>query len=253
MDYPGRIIEMGESDDTLVVAIRHRLGLDTQQSDFDMDMAQAVMQFQSRHVDNSGAPLKVDGRIGALTWEALFGTASVTYHADADNDYLARGLMVAGGEADRKVREIPRDSNRGPDVERYLAAVDKPPGLAWCVAFIYSCFDTAANELKRSNPMVKTAGVLDHWSRCVREKGARRISTAQAVANPSMLRPGMIFVIDYSRGLGHSGLIERVSGGIIETIEGNTDASKTRDGGGVYRLRRKIADINTGFIDYAGL
>jgi hypothetical protein len=253
MNYPGRIIEIGESDEVLVAAIQHRLGLGEGHPDFDMDLKQAVMQFQARHVDNGGTPLQVDGRVGALTWEAMFGDTTVAYHAVANNAYLARGLEVAGREADRKVREIPANSNRGPDVERYLASVDKQPGLAWCVAFVYFCYNTAASELGRINPMVRTAGVLDHWNRCAREKGARRITNAQAVADPAALRPGMIFVIDHGSGLGHSGLIERVAGGIIETIEGNTDASKTREGGGVYRLRRKIADINTGFVDYAGL
>jgi len=54
-------------------------------------------------------------------------------------------------------------------------------------------------------------------------------------------------------GTGHTGLVEAVEGGFITTVEGNTDASKTREGGGVYRLTRKIVDINKGFIDYAGL
>ena len=145
------------------------------------------------------------------------------------------------------------NSNSGPEVDLYLKTAGMRSGLAWCVAFIYYCFNTAAAELGRSNPMVKTAGVLDHWSRCVKEKGAHRITSAQAVADPSLVRAGMIFVMDHGGGLGHSGLIESVAGGIIFTIEGNTDASKTREGGGVYRLSRKIADINKGFIDYAGL
>ena len=33
-------------------------------------------------------------------------------------------------------------------------------------------------------------------------------------------------------------------------IEGNTDATKTREGGGVYRLARRIGEINRGFIAY---
>ena len=46
--------------------------------------------------------------------------------------------------------------------------------------------------------------------------------------------------------------MEKVAGGLVTTIEGNTDASRTREGGGVYRLVRKIVDINKGFIDYTG-
>jgi hypothetical protein len=42
---------------------------------------------------------------------------------------------------------------------------------------------------------------------------------------------------------------ESVTGGLIGTIEGNTDASKTREGGGVYRLTRKLLEINKGYIE----
>jgi hypothetical protein len=40
---------------------------------------------------------------------------------------------------------------------------------------------------------------------------------------------------------------------LLATIEGNTDASKTREGGGVYRLTRKIVEINPGYISYAAV
>ena len=63
----------------------------------------------------------------------------------------------------------------------------------------------------------------------------------------------MVFIMDFGGGAGHTGLVESVSGGLVTTIEGNTDASMTREGGGVYRLHRKVGDINKGFIDYAGL
>jgi hypothetical protein len=63
----------------------------------------------------------------------------------------------------------------------------------------------------------------------------------------------MVFIMDHGAGKGHTGLVERVEGGLITTIEGNTDASKTREGGGVYRLTRKIVEVNKGFIDYSGV
>ena len=53
-------------------------------------------------------------------------------------------------------------------------------------------------------------------------------------------------------GMGHTGFVERVEGGYLHTIEGNTDASQTREGGGVYRLTRKVGSINKGFIGYVG-
>jgi hypothetical protein len=82
--------------------------------------------------------------------------------------------------------------------------------------------------------------------------GTRCIPAAQATENPALVESGMVFIMDHGEGMGHTGLVEKVNGGLLTTIEGNTDASKTREGGGVYRLTRQIADINKGFIDYTG-
>jgi hypothetical protein len=60
----------------------------------------------------------------------------------------------------------------------------------------------------------------------------------------------MVFIMDFGGGRGHTGLVEHLAGGLLHTIEGNTDASRTREGGGVYRLTRKMVEVNTGFIDY---
>jgi hypothetical protein len=62
----------------------------------------------------------------------------------------------------------------------------------------------------------------------------------------------MVFIMDHGGGLGHTGLVESVQGGLITTIEGNTNTALSREGGGVYRLTRKLVEINKGFIDYAG-
>jgi hypothetical protein len=99
---------------------------------------------------------------------------------------------------------------------------------------------------------VKTAGCLDHWERS-KAAGAQRITKAHAVADPGLVQPGMMFIMDFGGGKGHTGYVAEVLGGQIHTIEGNTDASLTREGGGVYRLTRKLVDINKGFIDYSAL
>jgi hypothetical protein len=79
------------------------------------------------------------------------------------------------------------------------------------------------------------------------------IASQDAVANPGNIAPGMIFIINHGAGKGHTGLVEKVEGGLLTTIEGNTDASMTREGGGVYRLSRKVGEINKGFIDYSAV
>jgi hypothetical protein len=265
MDYPGRIVKIGENDAAIVQALRTQLGLmmggdsdpaarlDPQGTVFDAGMKRVVKLFQARHVDSAGRPLKQDGEIGALTWGAIFGCERVPASAEAATHLLAQVLAVAAGEEKKKVREAPMNSNRGPDVEKYLARVGVPAGLPWCCAFVYYCFDEASKTLGRTgNPMVRTAGCLDHWNKAM-AKGARRIPARAATADPTRLAPGMIFVMDHGRGAGHTGLIESISAGILATIEGNTDASRTREGGGVYRLSRKVGEINKGFIDYGPL
>jgi hypothetical protein len=166
--------------------------------------------------------------------------------------FLGAVLDKAGAAADAGVREQPRNGNRGPEVDEYLRRAGVTPGLAWCCAFTYWCFDEAAREAGRGNPMFKTAGCLNHWNHAERQ-GARRVAAKAAIDDPALLKPGMVFIMDFGGGLGHTGFIAGVGGGHIHTIEGNTDASQGREGGGVYRLTRKVASVNKGYIDYAGL
>lgn len=265
MKYPGKLLQLGFVDAKVMKALKTQLNqtlvlgadttppkLDSSDPSFDAPTKAAVKLFQAQRVDAVGNPLRVDGKVGALTWGALFGEQALKSHHEAGDPLLTLVLKIAGQQADMGVREKPRNSNKGPEVSEYLVRAGVWPGLAWCVAYVYWCFDEAAKQLGRPNPMVRTAGVLNHWTRCVAEKGAKRISKSEATANPALVLPGMVFVMDHGGGLGHSGLVERVEGGLIHTLEGNTDASKTREGGGVYRLTRKIIDINKGFVDYRG-
>jgi len=55
----------------------------------------------------------------------------------------------------------------------------------------------------------------------------------------------------YGGGLGHTGIVEKVNGGFLTTIEGNTNDGGSREGIGVFRRTgRKIKDINKGFLQY---
>lgn len=263
MKYPGRVIKSGETDARIVKALKAALNkalalrgeeaivLDADNPLFGPRMKQAVKLFQARNVDNQLQPLKVDGEVGSLTWEALFGTERVPQVEVKSKGLAAQVLAQAGAAADAGVREVPRNSNRGPQVDEYLRRAGVPPGLAWCCAFTYWCFDEAATSAGIDNPMFRTAGCLAHWNNAERHGGTRLLA-ADAVANPGLIKPGMVFIMDFGGGMGHTGFIERVEGGYLHTIEGNTDASQTREGGGVYRLTRKVGSINKGFISYTG-
>jgi CHAP domain len=260
--FPDRVIKQGESNKPVVrvlktalnnaLALRGRqaIQLDPNNPLFGPRMKEAVMLFQLRNVDTTGRPLKVDGQVGALTWAALFGPESVPTSAAPSSPLLLAVLKCAGLAADNRVREKPVDSNRGPEVDEFMRRTGARPGLAWCCAFVYWCFDEAATQENRANPMFRTAGCLAHWNGA-KSTSATRIPRSKAVNHPALVKAGMVFIMDYGGGAGHTGLVESVHGGIIFTIEGNTDASRTREGGGVYRLERKIVDINKGFIDYS--
>ncbi|MEO7245956.1 MAG: CHAP domain-containing protein [Rubrivivax sp.] len=263
-DYPGRLVKLGEHDARIVRAVktalnralalsrRPELRLNPANPSFGATTKRAVQLFQARHVDTKGRPLKVDGEIGAITWAVLFGPETVPSTVSAGDPLLARVLAIAAAEEAKAVREQPRNSNRGPEVDAYLRRAGVAPGYAWCCAFVYWCFDEAARSLALGNPMLRTAGCLNHWNGAV-ARGAVRLPTRDAVADPQRVRPGMVFIMDFGGGAGHTGLVESVQGGFATTLEGNTDASRTREGGGVYRLTRKLAEINKGFVDYAGL
>lgn len=138
-------------------------------------------------------------------------------------------LQVARGQLGQA--EEPKGSNSGPMVDQYLSAVGLDPGYAWCAAFVFWCHGQAANVASITNPVPRTAGVLDLWRR----------STANRVKAP---RPGDVFVMDYGRGKGHTGFVERVlDGGVIETIEGNTNDEGSREGYEVARRKRPMTKV----------
>ncbi len=150
--------------------------------------------------------------------------------------------------------EQPQGSNSGPMVDEYLRAAGLGPGYAWCQAFVYWCYKTAAEQLQILNPLIKTAGVRDCWNRSVHLK---RLSKPDAVKNPDSIRPGDQFVLFMAGGTGHTGIVERVRKDdkgewLLHTIEGNSNDDGSREGYAVVRHKRKLADkALQGFIRYS--
>lgn len=128
------------------------------------------------------------------------------------------------------VTEQPIGSNSGPEVDKYLSSVGLGPGYSWCMAFVYWCH-VQAGEARQ---LMKTAGVMMQW----KSRPALRVDRPQ---------PGDIFVMDFGKGLGHTGLVEEVVGDRIKTIEGNTNDDGSREGVEVCRRERSIKSC-TGFL-----
>jgi len=249
MQYPNRVIKPGEDDTSIVNAVRNRLnelgcGPIQETDNYGPRTIAAVKLFQSTHRDPVGNPLLIDGKVGSITWAALFGTENVPNSNGSPNQLLGEAVNVALSQVG--VMEQPPGSNKGPEVNQYLACVDCPPGNFWCASFVFWSFNEAANKLNIENPLFKTAGCIDHWNKT---KG-KKILAKDALNNPALLKSGDIFIIDHGGGLGHTGILEKIEGGFIHTIEGNSNTGGSRNGIGVFQLVRKIVQINKGFIEY---
>lgn len=133
------------------------------------------------------------------------------------------------------VQEMPKGSNSGTDVEKYLKSVGLSKGYSWCMAFVFWVTNESAKKLGIVNPLIKTAGVLAQWN----NRPSIRVKTPQA---------GDIFIMDFGGGKGHTGFVEKViSSTQIQTIEGNTNDDGSREGYEVCRRTRTISSCK-GFL-----
>lgn len=253
--YPGRVVKVGDPDKTVVKQIERRineLGCGPIHEDGIFDKHEtktAVKLFQTRFTDAFDNPLKADGEVGPLTWGALFGDASVPGQGQTPSSLASAVIAVAKSQVG--VREKPLGSNSGPEVDAYLKSVGLAPGNFWCVAFTYWCYEQASTKLTIMNPHVKTGGVLKHWADAKGQPGTTRIPTTIAIAQPQLVTPGALFIIDHGGGFGHSGIVVGTRAGMLITIEGNTNTGGSNNGIGVFeRVARKIKNINKGFIIY---
>jgi hypothetical protein len=147
------------------------------------------------------------------------------------------------------VTEDKAHTNKGDSI-KYQEAVGlgSKGGYAWCAAFTYWCYLQASKQLGVTNPVVKTGGVLDRWNRTDKTK---KVTKEQVMKNQVAITPGSEFVMKYSSTTGHIGVVERMEGDNIYTIEGNTNDESSRDGYEVCRRVRKMSDPKLiGFIKY---
>jgi hypothetical protein len=251
--FRGHTIGLRDPDIASVTLIQRRLnqlacGPVAEDGDFGPQTQEAVELFQVRSADHFGSPLDVDGKVGPLTWASLFAISAVPVVSDPGKPILVETLRFATTQIG--VMEQPLGSNRGPQVDLYLKSVGSDLGSPWCAAFVYFCFQQAAAGLGAANPVIRTASVLDHWNRAG-AAGISRLGRDECVATPSLVMPGMIFIIINSNGSGHCGLVESVAGTLLTTIEGNTNDNGSREGIGVFRRqKRTIASVSRGYVSH---
>lgn len=147
------------------------------------------------------------------------------------------GELVRLATSQLGIREVPTDSNRGERVEAYQAATwYGGTGWPWCAAFLCWLF-REAGAADSWRPKTPGAWDFENWARKHPDK-----VTLYKPASHTRIKPGDVVIYTFS----HIGLaVEAESGGRVDTIEGNTDAAGSREGGGVYRKNRNKKKIRS--------
>ncbi|WP_228098780.1 peptidoglycan-binding protein [Pedobacter sp. MC2016-24] len=151
----------------------------------------------------------------------LCGIAIGGSRPDGRNDVRTSVLQIATAELG--VREV--GNNGGPRVRTYLAYAGIKTPAPWCAAFLSYCFGRAG---------------------CTEPKTAWSPAMFPAVRLTSDPKPADVFGIYFEnlQRIGHVGLVERLQGKFIFSIEGNTSADGSREGTGVFRRLRHTRTIS---------
>jgi len=123
--------------------------------------------------------------------------------------------------------------NDGEDVEEILKSVGlEGSGAPWCAAYVVWVGDSALGRDR--NPYPRSAWSPDFVRNPTWNRGRGRLPTEASTF-------GVYF--QSLKRVGHTGLVEKVSGDFAITIEGNTNNGGSRDGDGVYRRRRLLSTL----------
>ena len=112
-------------------------------------------------------------------------------------------------------------NNAGEMVKGFLKSVGLGVGNPWCMAFVYSIFDELCKSKGATNPLYKTASVLTFWNESKRRYPDGCIDVKKAIVDPSLVKPGQIFIKSRSGG-GHTGIVLKVDGNSFISIDGNS-------------------------------
>lgn len=133
-------------------------------------------------------------------------------------------------------------SNTGIRVDEYKAATNLPPheSWPWCAAFVCwvvrEAMKAAGGNYTFQRPTTAGAWAFEAWSK------AQDDSTDTRKPHGGDIKAGDIVIFTFS----HIGIaVEDAAGGFVKTVEGNTDAAGSREGGGVFAKSRSLSKIRS--------
>jgi hypothetical protein len=178
-------------------------------------------------------------RIEVRTWGPTAGTGKWSARLGTlVTPKLTRGQKALNvARTQLGVCEHPAGSNRGPQVDQYLAAC----GLGgqaqpWCAAFVTWCLAHSGTHVAGFN-----TAYVPSWV-----QAARAGRNGLSLVPTGMVRPGDLVAYDWqSDGTAdHIGIVEKApAGGQFVAIEGNTSAGNNSNGGQVQRRDRSLSEV----------
>lgn len=131
-------------------------------------------------------------------------------------------------------------SNCGPRVNEYKSATNLPPkeSWPWCAAFVDWVVKEAMADGNYTFQRPRTAGAwdLENWSLKQDDSTSTKRSPGEDV------KAGDIIIYKFSH-VGFAIADADHETATVKTVEGNTDAAGSREGGGVFLKRRKLSQI----------
>ena len=157
---------------------------------------------------------------------------------------IAAGPADAGnlvGILKKYVGKREEGNNAGEMVKGFLKSVGLGAGNPWCMAFVYAIFEEFCKGKGLVTPLYKTGAVLNFWNESKKKSPDSCIDAKSALADPSLVKPGQIFIKSRTGG-GHTGIVIKVEGDSFVSIDGNSSDQ-------VKLNRYKIANM-LGFVDH---
>tara|TARA_R110000803_G_C11943307_1_gene316844 strand:- start:101 stop:907 length:807 start_codon:yes stop_codon:yes gene_type:complete len=185
--------------------------------------------------------LEVTGEVDALTWMQLVAPMQKAFSKiNCSYEFELKDVVLA--YAKQFVEQHPTEigSNTGPWVRAFMKGKEGD-WAAWCCGSICTAIDHAANSLEKS------MNIWFEWDwsceklrkKAIKGENTTYMTEKEVKEKYSEIEPGDIFLV-MSRGRAkHIGVVEKMKGDIMCTIEGNTNDEGSRDGYEFVRRKRK--------------
>lgn len=216
----------------------YRVSID---GDFGAQTEGIVKSFQEMH------SAEIDGVVGPVTFGLLCGPMSIAFDDDEldISDLRDEIIFIARQHLVQSPKEL--EQNKGPWVRAYMDGYEGAP-WAWCMGFAQTIIDQALS------PENKFTDIMPHTFSCdvvgeygLENKCLTRAADLKDSKKKSKISPADLFlVVKTSNDWVHTGIIERVGGDWIHTLEGNTNDEGSREG---YEVCRRMRDLTKGNID----